>query len=207
MSESSEKGVSLEKEIAKILRKKLGATVERDKRSGAGNINKSDLSDWYREIPLFVESKNQKIIKIKDWFRQAEGNASMGQAPTVVFAADNEILACLRFSDLVNFLAEIKDYQAIIADLREVTVEELNKEDGEIVDTLISHHAKTCRNGHLSDAYGYCQQLTCKFSRSYRLPKKKRKWKQYSEKSAQQHSYGWYWFLCRLQSLLCMLTM
>ena len=174
MSQSSEKGVSLEKEIAKILRKKLGASVERDKRSGAGEINKSDMSDWFRQIPLFIEAKNQKTIKIKDWFRQAEGNASQGQSSTVVFVADDEVLACLRFSDLVDFLVEIRDQKAEIADLRTpfLVIDEaatgVVREGGVLVKK--AHHE--CREGHMADEFGYCQQKGCRFSHGYKINKK-----------------------------------
>jgi hypothetical protein len=170
LSESSEKGKDLEKQIASILRKKLGARVERDKRSGAG-WNKSDISDWYREIPLFIEAKNQKTIKIKEFFKQAEQGASIGQAPTVVFNVDDEeLLACLRFEDLVNFLVEIRDYKDEIESLREPIIVGVDIAKGK--DKTVQ--TSTCRNGHLSDEYGYCQILDCKFSRGYRASKKKK---------------------------------
>lgn len=175
MSQSSEKGVSLELQIAKILRKKLNASVERDRRSGAGDINKSDLSDWYRQIPLFVEAKNQRTIKIKEFYRQAKDNASIDQTPTVVFTTDDEILACLRFSDLVDFLVEIKDQRAQIAELHQPIVGivpgMIPNSDGVMLEESIE--IKMCREGHLCDEYGYCQQKGCKYSRGFRLKKGK----------------------------------
>lgn len=177
MSESSVKGKSLELTIAKTLRKKLGIKVERDKRSGAGT-NKSDISDWNRELPLHIEAKNHKTIKIKEFFAQAEQASSVGQAPTVVFTADREILACLRFDDLVNFIAEIQDYKAIIEDLRATPTFEIGNEHeistAMTKDSKVTGAVRVCREGHLADEYGYCQILTCKFSRGYRPPKGKR---------------------------------
>jgi hypothetical protein len=185
MSKSYDKGKSLEIRVAKLFRSKLGVQIERDKRSGAGSINKNDLSDWFREIPLAVEVKNHKIVKIKEWFRQAEGNASKGQAPTVVFNMDDEeILACLRFSDLLDFLVELKQQKAEIDDLRkpvkvidefEITDIGFSPLNGIEVNGDIKKSHKECRMGHLSDEYGYCQQQSCKFSRGYRPPKKGKK--------------------------------
>ena len=74
MSESSIKGKSLENDIARLLRSKLGVKVARDKKSGAG-INKSDINDYWREIPLFIEAKNQKTIKIKEFYKQAQAES------------------------------------------------------------------------------------------------------------------------------------
>lgn len=173
MSESSIKGKSLELKIAKTLRSKLGVKVARDKQSGAG-INKSDISDYWREIPLFIEAKNHKTIKIKEFFKQAKAGASMGQIPTVVFNVDDEeVLACLPFDDLVNLLVEIQDYKKEVEMLRQPvmvkfapTIEGLKNARGFEV-------LKQCRGGHISDEYGYCNQIDCKFSRGYKASKKK----------------------------------
>lgn len=117
MSESSDRGKHFELKVASVLRKKLGAKVSRDRRSGAGT-NRADISDYYQQIPLHLELKDQETLKVKEWFRQADDAASFTQAPTVVFAMDEEVLCCLRFSDLVNFLVEIADQKAEIDDLR-----------------------------------------------------------------------------------------
>lgn len=202
MSESSKKGKDLELKIAKILRSKLSAEVARDKQSGAG-INKSDINDWYRQVPLFMEAKNQKTIKIKEWFRQAENGASVGQAPTVVFESDDKLLACLRFIDLINFLVEIRDNEATIKDLRRPTAMLTNGPDGreafikfaptenglkaaedfrtyQVAIDLAKPGADTsveyliCPDGHIATAFGYCIQKGCKYSRGYRPPKIKK---------------------------------
>jgi Holliday junction resolvase len=189
MSNSSARGLYLERQVAGILRKKLGAKVQRDSRSGAG-VNKSDISDYYQQIPLHLEIKNQETVKIKEWFRQASDAASFTQAPTVVFAAEEEVLACLRFSDLVNFMVEIADQKAEIDDLRTpIEARDLGhaaretgrsmKHFAEVAAPAVkkkkSQGAKMCRNGHIADEYGYCQQKDCKYSRGYRPPKVKRR--------------------------------
>lgn len=158
MSEASAKGKKLELEVARLLRSKLGAKVARDKRSGAG-INKADVTNYYQDIPLHLEMKNHKTIKIREWFDQAKATAPAMHVPTVVFRDDNEVLACLRFSDLVNLLVEIQDNQAAIQDLRSPTSFD---ESG------------TCRNGHLTQGLDFCLQKGCKYSRGYRPPKGKK---------------------------------
>jgi len=185
MGEAFDRGRTFERKVASILRSKLGAKVERDRRSGAG-INKSDISDYYREIPLHMEIKDQETLKVKEWFRQAEAAASFSQAPAVIFAMEEEVLACVRFTDLVNFLVEIADQKAEIDDLRKPIEAVFNppvklKAGEEVlikipktVEAKIERGGKTCRNGHLCDDYGYCMQKGCQYSRGYKRPKAKK---------------------------------
>lgn len=195
MSESSVRGKSFEQKVASLLRSKLKIAVQRDRRSGAG-WNKSDISDYWNELPLHLEIKDQENIKIKEFFRQADAGASFGKAPTVVFAMDEEILTCLRFTDLLNFLIEITDLRAENDDLRkplpvvqsftpELPTKATLKGFGEkldglevdiepIVEQKKAEGKKSCRAGHLADDFGYCMQLSCKFSRGYKPPKVKR---------------------------------
>lgn len=119
MSESSEKGVWLENYIVTVLKQKLGARVQRDSKSGAGSHQKMDVRDYFRDTPLDIEAKNQKVISIKQWFRQAVAGASMGRTPTVIFTADDEVLACLRFTDLADLLAIAQENAAEVKRLHE----------------------------------------------------------------------------------------
>ena len=117
MSESSKRGKTLELQVAAILRKKLGARVMRDKQSGAG-INKQDIRDYFQELPFSIECKDQETIQIKSWMRQAIDAASFHQVPTLVFRMDEEIIAAVRFADLVDLSVEIADLRAELDDLR-----------------------------------------------------------------------------------------
>jgi hypothetical protein len=183
MSEASDRGRNFERKVAGILRSKLGARVTRDRRSGAG-INKSDISDYYQDIPLHMELKDQETVKVKEWFRQADAGASFTQAPTVVFALEEEVLAVIRFSDLVNFVREIADQKAEIDDLRKPfnptpivkkpAVSPASDLVEPVVEAKIERGSKTCRNGHLCDDYGYCMQKGCQYSRGYKKPKAKK---------------------------------
>lgn len=42
------------------------------------------------------------------------------------------------------------------------------------IEKKIESGQQQCRNGHLADQWGYCQQLDCKYSRGYRPPKVKK---------------------------------
>ncbi|MDQ0868989.1 hypothetical protein QFZ70_001462 [Arthrobacter sp. V1I9] len=178
MSVSSEKGVSLEKSVAKLLQKKLGARVSRDKRSGAGSHHKTDIKDYFQDTPLDIECKNHKTIKIKEWFRQALSGASFSRIPTVVFQADDEVLATLRFSDLVDLIAETHQTREEVKRLSApITVPKplSNEIDHLVGRTTASGSYKTCRNGHIiSNGQLKCLAKGCQFSAGYK-PKKEKK--------------------------------
>jgi hypothetical protein len=151
MSEASHRGKSFEREVAKLLRSKLGVRVERDKRSGAG-VNKADITNYYSDLPLHLELKDQETLKIKEWYRQCKAGATALHFPTLVFRADDEILACLSLADLVNLLVEVKEQRAEIVDLRAPVND-------------------TCKNGHITQGLPFCLQRDCKYSRGYRAKK------------------------------------
>lgn len=187
MSDSSKRGKNLELDVAATLRKKLGARVHRDSRSGAGT-HKQDIRDYFQELPFSIECKDHETIKIKEWMRQAIDAASFHQIPTLVFRMDEEILATVRFSDLVNLAVEIADLKAEVADLREPVVASVHvagpvsPKSAEAIGQVIKAAAnrskqpgvKTDGNGHIADDYGYCNQKGCKYSRGYRAPKGKK---------------------------------
>lgn len=189
MSSAFDRGRNTEREVASILRKKLGVRVERDRQSGAG-LNKADISDYYRQLPLHIECKDQETLKVKEWMRQTMDDAGFPQAPTLVFRMDAELIACLPLTNLVDFLIEIADLRAEIADLRQPIVTahvgvDLAKEGtdktvkhvvklGEAIAKQMESGTKTCKNGHLVDQFNYCLQPGCKFSRGYRAPKGKK---------------------------------
>lgn len=168
MSESSEKGKSLEDYIAKTLRKKLGARVERDKRSGAGSHRKMDISDYYQDTPFDIEAKNHKTIAVKEWMRQAKAGSSFGRIPTVVFTADDDVLACLPFDDLVDLAAEIRQLRAEVTDLRTPIVLTPQQAVDKVSAIKRSNGVSACPNGHLvAPGTKKCLDKHCKFSSSY----------------------------------------
>lgn len=173
MSVSSEKGKELEKRIATLLKKKLGARVVRDGRSGAGSHQKMDILDYYRETPFDIEAKNHKTIAIKEWMRQAKAGAGLGRIPTVVFQADDDVLACVPFDHLVNLAVEIKQLEGVIADLHRPVVLDAAQAVEKAV-SLKSGDVRTCRNGHIvSPGSNKCLDKKCPYSSTYKPKKSK----------------------------------
>lgn len=172
MSESSEKGRSLEEQVAKLLRKKLGVQVARDKRSGAGSHQKMDIADYFKQVPFDIEVKNHKTVKIGEWMRQAKAGASVGQVPTVVFGLDRDVIAALPFSYLVDVEAELQQLRAEVASLRAPVVPAGLPEAAA---DKVARGASTCRNGHLlSPGATKCLAKGCPYSSSYKAKKEKK---------------------------------
>lgn len=178
MSESSEKGVKLEKYVAKLLQKNLGARVSRDKRSGAGSHQKMDLNDFYQDTPLDIECKNQKTIKIKEWWRQTISGSSFSRIPTLVFQADDEVLATIRFSDLVDLIAETQQHKVEIKKLRAPIVKIAT---GEVVDpdhikpSESRSSWKECRAGNIiSPGEKKCLVKSCPYCSNKKVQKEKK---------------------------------
>lgn len=178
MSIASDKGKGLEREVAKILQKKLGARVARDKRSGAGSHQKMDLTDYYQDTPLDIECKNHKTIKIKEWWRQVVAGASFSRIPTVVFQADEEILATVRFTDLVDLIAENHQGRKEIKKLREPVIKTGN---GATVDPAHIKPGATrsgwseCRAGNIvSPGEKKCLVKTCPYCSNKKVKKEKK---------------------------------
>lgn len=180
MSESSSKGKSLEQHIAKVLQKKLGARVSRDKRSGAGSHQKMDITDWYQETPFDIEAKNHKTVSIKEWMRQAKAGASLSRIPTVVFQVEEkdgqvDVLACLPFDALVDLAVQIKDLTAELADLRTPLVLPVEEAVEKAVEIKQAAGVSTCRNGHIvSPGTNKCLDKKCPYSSTYKKPKEKK---------------------------------
>lgn len=196
MSEAFDKGRDYERKISKITSKKLNFHVKRDSKSGGGSTHKADIRDRYGEIPLFIECKNQATLKLKEWWADADAKSNFGQSPVVVFPYETnsglEDLACIRYTDLLNLVAEMIDWKETAEDYRtngiieqspirandeNESVPEPIKQAHEFVEKAKESKSKTsnCRNGHIADNYGYCLQQDCKFSRGYKPPKKKKK--------------------------------
>lgn len=108
--EPQSKGRDFELRLGRIIRQK-GFKAARDARSGAGWTQKADIR--IPDLPIHIEAKYQENINIKDWFRQAVSGSFVGnRTPIVVFKADHETLATLRFDDLLNLYREIEDLTA-----------------------------------------------------------------------------------------------
>lgn len=173
MSLSSDRGRRFEQEVARQLRKKLGARVTRDRRSGAGSHQKSDINDYYRETGLHIEAKSHQTIKIKEFYRQAQDGASVGQVATVVFDLESQTLACMSFDELLNIIAERNELFREIRTLKAPRTAQRLAGDVERVKAVkVASGAKECRAGFLL-ALGASKCLT-KGCTSCRPKKEKR---------------------------------
>lgn len=175
MSEPSKKGKELENHIAKTLRKKLGARVVRDRRSGAGSHQKMDLQDYYRDTPFDIEAKNHKTIAIKAWMRQAMAGAGLGRIPAVVFRSDEDVFACLSFDNLVDLQAEIQQLRGELELLKQ-PMSSVDDWPGNLEHTVAKKKDagyRTCRNRHLvSPGSKKCLMKGCPFSSSFKAKKR-----------------------------------
>jgi hypothetical protein len=178
VSVSSDKGKDLEEFVAKTLQKKLGARVARDKRSGGGSHHKTDIKDYFQETPLDIECKNHKTLKVKEWFRQAVAGASISRIPTVVFTSDDEVLATVRFSDLVDLIAETQQHRVEIKRLKEPV---LMTGAGEIVKPTEIKAGPSrdqwteCRGGNMvSPGENKCLVKTCAVCQNKKVKKVKK---------------------------------
>lgn len=176
MSAASDKGRSLERAIAALIRRKLkGVNVQRDKRSGAGSHQKADLVDWFNQTGLHIEAKNHKTVSIKEWYRQAKAGACYGQAPTVVFTADEHILACLSLNDLLDIVAELHQLRAtpVVSGPPTAGVVSLHEPLHALVESKVSRGSDTCPNGHLLPPDSrMCLAKGCQYGRYKRKAKK-----------------------------------
>lgn len=175
MSTSSEKGRSLEEYIAKTLRKKLGARVQRDGKSGAGTHQKMDIRDYYQDTRFDIEAKNHKAIKLGEFWNQTVSGASMGRTPLLVVQLKDEPLAVLRFDDLIDLAAELKEAHETIADLRRPIPSTTDEVDKVLKKTVKQAVCSTCRNGHLiAPGSTHCLGKGCQYSFGYKAKKIKK---------------------------------
>lgn len=113
-----EKGKALEKSIALQLRRK-GFKAYRDKRSGAGEVYKSDIA-----APGFnfhTEAKAQKTIKLMEWWNQTTWNTPLYKKPLLVVEADSgEQLAVLTLNDFLDLMKTLEVDSAALTALRSI---------------------------------------------------------------------------------------
>lgn len=192
---SFDKGKAFEQKVAAMVRRKADGAAKRDSRSGANWHRRSDI---FTNLPLHIEAKDHDTLKPKEWFREASSAASFNQTPVVVFHSDEEVMAMLRFDDLLNLFVEIADLKAEVEDLSTRTDNEIYGEvlkrnsEAMLAGQGIAKTAeevkqqieqlpprpikRTCPEGHFVDEYGKCIFKGCKFSRGYKAKPPKPKY-------------------------------
>lgn len=180
MSDNYDRGKAFELKIAKMLRLKIDKHAQRNKGS---HSNWNRRSDIYSELPIHIEAKDHETVKIKEWFRQAE-EAAFGKIPTVVWQMDADVMATLRFDDLLNLFVEIADQKLEIAELRQPRAMdiEVHEKDGafmkgtiapaRITDGSLKREVKLCKNGHIcTPGRDSCMTKNCIYSSTYKAPR------------------------------------
>jgi hypothetical protein len=169
LQSSNERGKKFELLVAAMVRRKADSAAKRDSRSGANWHRRSDI---FTNLPLHIEAKDHETLKPKEWFREASSAASFNQTPVVVFHSDEEVMAMLRFDDLLNLFVEIADLKAEVEDLsKPITPEaaidqaiavhraakaafpKTAEEVKEQVEQLPPRRTLVCKEGHIADEY------------------------------------------------------
>lgn len=105
------KGNRLEKEIAKLYRRKLFPKAQRMPMSGAMPSNKGDIfkgvyDEWMDEC------KNQEKVKLWEWWEQAKDQCGHYQKPLLHISRNYaENLTVMRTEDYIELRETIKDYE------------------------------------------------------------------------------------------------
>lgn len=187
MGEAYDKGKLYEQHIAKLIRKKADKGSMRNRSSHVKDGARR--SDVFTNLPIHVECKHHDTVRIKDWMEQAEAASSFSQTAVVAFRIEEEDYAALKFNDLMDLFVQIADQQAEIDDLRapveriiiperkaaEIARHEATRLSQQAVDIKKEQRVvKFCKNGHITDDFGYCMQKGCKYNRTYKPPKAKK---------------------------------
>ncbi len=192
MSDTSKRGKDFELLVASLIRRKIDKHAQRNKGSHANWHRRSDV---YTELPIHLECKDHESIRIKEWFTQA-ADSCMGKIPVVAWQMEQEVLATLRFDDLLNLFVEIADMKEEIKDLKkpiagiEKKIVEIHGPFGDstilsddpeglaakvrpvFTDGTLKREVKICKNGHICvPGRENCQTKGCQYSSTYIKPK------------------------------------
>jgi hypothetical protein len=116
MSEASERGRNFELRIARLLRR-YGVKAYRNTRSGAGAVYKADIdSPGFR---FSLEAKDQKTIKLREWWGQAVSATPSYKLPMLVVATDEyTMLSIVRTEDIMSLIQQNQEDSETIKQLR-----------------------------------------------------------------------------------------
>ena len=111
MSESSEKGRALERQVAAAIRHKgLDKGAKRMHRSGGIDHRKGDI---FTSLPYSFELKAQERVQLWEWWTQARDQARLGHPPVLVVGGqDRPMLAVVELNTLLDLMAIEQEYLA-----------------------------------------------------------------------------------------------
>lgn len=131
---SKAKGGAFESKIAKILKNRF-PQLDLVKTPSSGGFQHSsnnqeirgDVSNLNKEVlfMLHIEAKNQKLIKMKDWMKQAENDCPAGKIPTVIYHQQQEIkngkvvveseeYICMKLDNFLNIVDDKKVVKKVV---------------------------------------------------------------------------------------------
>ena len=177
------RGKSFELDVAAMVRKKADQAAKRNKGSHANWHRRSDI---FTNLPIHIEAKDHETIKVKEWYRQAEGAAAAFETPVVVFRADEKILCMLSFDELLNLYIELTDLKLQVTEpsgytgaMVGIPIDPENdtiSKEGMVFqsDKFIQFRGSACKNGHVADEYGKCLTKGCPHSRGFKRKKEKK---------------------------------
>lgn len=191
MAEAYDKGRAFEMKVAKMIRRKSGDKGAMRNKGSHANWNRR--SDVFTNLPIHVEAKHHSNIRIKEWIEQAEAAKSFNETAVVAFDVEGEVMACLKFDELLNLFRQIADQQLEIEDLRapvempaepiirkRVSATQAREEAEKLAKAATARKTaaepmKMCKNGHIVTTGGKCMWKGCKYGIAAGKPKKEGK--------------------------------
>lgn len=110
---SRDKGKRLEYTVRDLFRRHIDPKCERQVMSGADVWNKGDIRfSFDTGFRFSIECKNQENAKVWEWWKQAVDQCGEFEKPLVVFSrAHHDVMAMLRFEDLLELMEEVYDWR------------------------------------------------------------------------------------------------
>lgn len=116
-----QKGKILENHIAdQLVAKGIDLKARRDGGSGNGNREKADISTTMTILgqQVGIEAKNQKVVKMQEWWTQAEKLEVLGMIPLLCFKLNRDsfdnTLVTLKLDTLLDLVIEANAEKQVI---------------------------------------------------------------------------------------------
>lgn len=134
---SRNKGNTYERKVAKVFKDKMAVTLARTPQSGGFNKQKSnarflkgDLScvDDGVEFRLHIECKDQKTLKMRDWFNQSQEECPAGRVPVLITHWGQVIKQGKRQEEAIDMITlTLDDFLSLIDRSKVVTSKTLTR--------------------------------------------------------------------------------
>ena len=105
------KGKKAERDVAKLINKTLGTNCRRTPSSGALSF-KGDIIDINVDSVAHnyhFEIKNQKAIRVREWWKQSTSDCSIHKTPVLIFKMQGRFYVMKRLEDFLGNLKTIDE--------------------------------------------------------------------------------------------------